>query len=207
MFKAFRSLPLWLACAMPLQAAPVAYTIVGKVSRVSFSFEHQGFIQLFGTLRLAPGQFVFDADEWRTSSVQVRMPVRSLDMGDALWNRQIRGDDAWGALFKTSSIDFKSTRIERINAQRGVLHGDLTLAGRTRPVELQLQLNKLGPNRITQQASVGLSAQGTIRRSDFGLGAYADLVGDEIKVQIQIEGVVGDEVEPLKDLDALGLKG
>jgi polyisoprenoid-binding protein YceI len=174
-------------------ATPVTYTIGSKLSRVSFNLEHQGFIQSFGTLKIVPGSFVFDSDDWSKSSVAVTMPVKSLDMGDALWNEEIRGDDAWDKLFKTKTISFHSKQLQRIDAMHGTLTGDLTLAGVTKPVTLQLKLNKLGANAISKIPAVGFTATGTIKRSQFGLDAYADLIGDDMSVQIQLEAFVGDD--------------
>ncbi|WP_051293866.1 YceI family protein [Pseudoduganella violaceinigra] len=189
-----------LLSAAAAQAAPVTYTIVSKLSKVSFSFEHQGFIPVSGTLKVAPGSFVFDNEDWSKSSVAVSMPTSMLDMGDGLWNGQIRGDDAWTALFKQPEIRFRSTRIERRDAMSGVLHGELTLAGMTRPVALQMKVNKIGVNRVSNKPSIGISATSTVKRSDFGLDAYMDLVGDAIAVQIQLEAAVGPDPDAGKEM-------
>lgn len=185
-----------LAAASGLvQAKPVDYTILTKISRVAFNLEHQGFIQLFGTLRVTQGTLTFDSDDWSKSHVDVSMPVSSLDMGDGPWNGQIRGDEEWAPLFKTTAITFHSTRIRRIDATHGTLTGDLTLAGVTKPVTLKLRVNKIGKNDVLDTPSVGFTATTTIKRSAFGIKAYEDLVGDAISVQIQIEALEGPDPE------------
>lgn len=188
-----------LLAAGAAQAAPVTYSIVSKLSKVSFSLEHQGFIPVSGTLKIAPGSFVFDHEDWSKSSVMASMPTRMLDMGDGLWNGQIRDDESWMALFKQPEIRFRSTRIERRDGMSGVLHGELTVAGVMRPVALQMKVNKIGKNRISDKQSVGITATSMIKRSEFGLDAYLDLVGDEISVQIQLEGVVGPDPDAAKE--------
>lgn len=177
-------------------AAPVTYTITSKISKVHFSLEHQGFIPVSGTLKIAPGSFVFDMQDWSKSSVAVSMPVKMLDMGDGLWNEQIRGDKNWGKLFSTNAISFRSTMVERKDETHGLLYGDLTLAGVTRPVVLQMKVNKVGRNEVSELPAIGISAMTTVKRSQFGLDAYLDLVGDELAVEIQVEAVIG------KDFDA-----
>lgn len=186
-------LSLSLAAA---HAAPLTYTITSKLSKVHFSMEHQGFIPVSGTLKIAPGNFVFDMQDWSQSSVTVAMPIRMLDMGDGLWNEQIRGDKNWGKLFSSNAITFRSTMVERKDESHGLLYGDLTLAGVTRPVVLQMKVNKVGRNAVTELPAIGISAMTTIKRSQFGLDAYMDLVGDELAVEIQVEAAIG------KDLDA-----
>ena len=186
-------------------SAPATYTIVSKISRVTFSLEHQGFIQLFGTLRIAPGSFVFDSEDWSKSAIAVSMPIKSIDMGDAVWNNQIRGDDEWAKLFGTASVDFRSTRLEHLDGNHGMLYGDLTLAGVTRPVALQLRFNRLGKNEVSEFTSVGFSATTTLKRSQFGLDAYSDLVGDDIAVQIQVEAAQGADEDAKHGTSALGV--
>ena len=192
--QAFIAAGLVAACGLA-QAKPVDYTILTKISRVAFNLEHQGFIQLFGTLRVTQGTLTFDSDDWSKSHVDVSMPVSSLDMGDGPWNGQIRGDDEWAPLFKTTTITFHSTRIKRIDATHGTLTGDLTLAGVTKPVTLKLRVNKIGKNDVLDTPSVGFTATTTIKRSAFGVKAYEDLVGDAISVQIQIEALEGPDPE------------
>lgn len=189
-----------LSAVAAAHAAPVTYTIVSKLSKVGFSFAHQDFIPVSGTLKIAPGSFVFDNDDWSKSSVMVSMPTRMLDMGDGLWNGQIRDDDAWTALFKQPDIRFRSTRIERKDGMSGVLHGELTLAGVTRPVALQMKVNKIGMNQVSKKQSIGITATSMVKRSEFGLDAYMDLVGDEIAVQIQLEAAVGPDTDAAQEM-------
>ena len=201
-------LTLALACsATGASAAPTSYNIVSKISRVSFSLLHQGFIDLVGTVRLTPGRFVFDPEDWARSSIQVSMPVASIDLGDAKWNNQVRGDDSWGKLFMgPGNISFRSTRLEKGEGMQGRLYGDLTLAGVTRPVVLQLRFNKLGLNEVSEKPSVGFSARTVIKRSDFGLDAYLDLVGDEMSINVQVEGTQGEDGDAGNAINALGVK-
>ncbi len=158
-------------------------------------------------LALAPGSFTFDSDDWAKSSIAVSLPVKSLDMGDATWNNQIRGDSEWGKLFGSASIDFRSTRLEHGEDNRGTLHGELTLAGVTRPVALQLRFNKMGKNEVSDLPSVGFAATTTLKRSQFGLDAYSDLVADDITVQIQVEAARGADPDARHETSALGIRG
>jgi len=192
--QAILAAALAASCGL-VQAQPIDYTIMTKVSRVAFNLEHQGFIQLFGTLRVTQGTLTFDGEDWNRSHVDVTLPVSSLDMGDGPWNAQIRGDVEWAPLFKTTTIAFHSTRLKRTDATHGTMTGDLTLGGVTRPVTLDLRVNKIGKNDVSDAPSVGFSATTTIKRSAFGIDAYEDLVGDDIAVQIQIEAMQGPDPE------------
>ena len=68
--------------------------------------------------------------------------------------------------------------------------GDLTMNDTTQSVVLDATLNQsgefpFGPNQGTPWA--GFDATTTLKRSDFGLGAFAPAVGDEVEVMISIE--------------------
>ena len=72
--------------------------------------------------------------------------------------------------------------------------GDLTIRGVTQPVTLDVRLNKIGPYPWGSNYVVGVSAETTIRRSDFG-STYAlegGLVGDEIPLTFEIEAIRQD---------------
>jgi len=175
-----------------VRSEPVTYTFVTKLSRVMFTVDHSGFSNPFGIMKLAPGTFVFDEKDWSKSSVTVTLHTSTLDMGDELWNKQIRGDESWETLFKAKDIVFRSTRLERKDESHGTLHGDLTLAGITRPVALELHVNKIAVNHFSSLPWIGFSATATVKRSQFGLGAYGPYIGEDIPLHIEIEGAVGD---------------
>jgi polyisoprenoid-binding protein YceI len=65
--------------------------------------------------------------------------------------------------------------------------GDLTVHGVTKPVTLDVSLNKVGPHPMMKVQTVGFDATTTIKRSDFGVGAYVPNVSDEIKIRITTE--------------------
>jgi polyisoprenoid-binding protein YceI len=67
--------------------------------------------------------------------------------------------------------------------------GELNLHGVTRPVTLDVVVLKVGSNPRTQLATVGFEATTTLKRSDFGLGAFVPQVSDEIRLQITSQGV------------------
>ena len=67
--------------------------------------------------------------------------------------------------------------------------GDLTIKDITRPVVLDVTLNKddkLGDGR----GIIGFDATATLKRSDFGVGLYVPNVSDEVKLSITTEAIV-----------------
>jgi len=66
--------------------------------------------------------------------------------------------------------------------------GDLTMKGITKPVTLNVTANKVGTSR-GGDPMFGISATTRILRSDWDLGKYTPIVGDEVDISIEIEFV------------------
>ena len=64
---------------------------------------------------------------------------------------------------------FKSTKVEAAGDGKLKVTGDLTMRGVTKPVVLDVTLNKAGEGR-DGQPKIGFDATTTIKRSDFGVG-------------------------------------
>ena len=68
--------------------------------------------------------------------------------------------------------------------QAARITGNLTLNGVTRPVVLDATFHGAGkaPAQMGGKENVGFHATTTIRRSDFGIGAYVPIVSDAVKL-------------------------
>ena len=65
--------------------------------------------------------------------------------------------------------------------------GDLTIKGTTKPVTLDVTINGAKPHPFNKKPTIGITATGTVLRSDWGLGKSAPIVSDEIELQIEAE--------------------
>jgi polyisoprenoid-binding protein YceI len=87
-------------------------------------------------------------------------------------------------------MTFTASSAQRSGERTFTVTGELTLLGRTRPLTLAATLNKLAPYPIGNRAEVvGVSARGSLKRSEFGMtyGVADNLVGDEVEIIIEIE--------------------
>ena len=170
-------------------AAPVVYTVDTTHSSVVFYVNHFGFSNSIGRFKLGEGTFSFDNDNWSNSTVDAKIPVPSLQLGDAKWNEEIIGA-TWLDSAKYPDITFVSHKVEKIDAMHGKLSGDLTVKGVTKPVVLDVTLNKIGDQPIRKTAAAGFTATTTIKRSQFGVAAYVPAVADELVIRIEVEAFV-----------------
>ncbi|HKS55756.1 MAG TPA: YceI family protein [Steroidobacteraceae bacterium] len=180
------------AVSLALTAAPLGattYTLEPDYAQVVFRWSHLGFSNPAAQVSQGQGTLEFDPAHPTRASVQVTMPLSTLDTGVPALDEHLRSEDFFEvAKFPTAS--FRSTKVEQgASKDRLRVTGDLSLHGITRPVTLDVKVLKIGSNPRTDLPTVGFEATTTLKRSDFGLGAFVPQVSDEIQMQIISQGV------------------
>lgn len=181
-----------LLCLAALLAAPSAgadtYRFDPVHSRIVFRIDHAGLSQAMGAFSGATGQLVFDEDDWAGARVDVRVPLASLEIGDAEWRTRVlsRTFLDGGA---HPDAHFVSTTVEPAGDGRARVTGDLTLRGTTVPVVLDVRLNAVKRHPVTLRRSAGFSATATLRRADFGITAWPNVIGAEATLMIEVEAM------------------
>jgi polyisoprenoid-binding protein YceI len=157
---------------------------------VLFSWNHFGFSNPTANLGISAGTLVYDEASPAKSSVEVTMPLANLDTHVSALDEHLKKPDFFDA-DKYPVITFKSTRVEPLGGNKFKVTGDLTVHGVTKPVVLDATLNKAGMQPMLKVPAVGFDATGTIKRSDFGVGAYVPNVSDEVQIRITTEAEAG----------------
>ena len=185
---------LLTAAACAASAAPTQFEIDPVHSQVFFSASHDGYTNPTGRLRIKSGAFAFDNDDWSHAQVDATIDIGTLDMGDAPWNQKLL--TAYFDAVNHPTARFVATRAEKTGERSGIVHGNLTLLGRTRPVDLQVTFNRAALNGYTLRYVAGFSADAAFKRSAFGMSRELKTVGDDVKVHLEIEGVRGGSDKP-----------
>lgn len=186
------SLSLTLFVAAPqLRAANESFEIDPVHTRVAFQVSHAGFSNPLGAFSGAHGTIEFDAADWSGAHVDVVVPLATLDLGDRDWNGKILDATFFDAK-AFPDARFVSTRVEKTGERTANIHGDLSLHGVTRPVVLVATFNALKRHPLTLRRTVGFSATATISRAAFDIDAWKNLVGDEVRVVIEVEAKRGN---------------
>ncbi|MCS6891303.1 MAG: YceI family protein [Acetobacteraceae bacterium] len=177
---------LGLAIAAPALAQPVRHAIDPEHAWVTFRLSHLGFAQAIGTFHNVSGEIHFDPQNPAASRVVASIDARTVNTGLPARDEWIRAE----AQLNTAAhpaITFRSTAIAVTGENRGRMEGMLSIRGVERPVVLDVTFNRAGINPINRLPTIGFSATGTIRRSEFGISAFLGPLGDEISVTIEIE--------------------
>jgi polyisoprenoid-binding protein YceI len=172
--------------AAPALAAPRDYVIDPVHSRIAFSIDHLGLSSALGTLSAPRGQLRFDPRDWTTAELSVEIPLERLDLGDADWNERMLRRDFFDAE-RHPLAHFRSTRVEPIDDHHAIVHGELSLRGVSRPLSLQVRLNRATRHPLTLRRTLGFSAVTAFDRSEFGMTAWSNMVGDRVELRIEVE--------------------
>lgn len=186
--------------AAPALAEPVRYALDPGHSQILFSWNHLGFSETTGMFAGFEGEILFDEEAPENSSVRVEFPVSSMFTGWEQRDNHFMSADFFNAVAdaspagdSASMVTFESTGIEVTGESTALITGDLTLNGVTREVVLDTTLNNQGMHPIEQRPWLGLDATTTVLRSDFGVGAFAPAVSDEVQIEISVEAGQAEE--------------
>ena len=165
------------------------YTLDPTHTDVLVEWTHFGFSKPSAHFGITEGKLVYDADDASKSSVEVTIPVTAIDTFVPKLDEHLKGADFFDA-GKFPTATFKSTSVAAAGTNKLTVTGDLTVKGTTKPVTLDVTINGAGEHPMAKVPSVGFDATTTLKRSDFGVGAYAPAVSDEVKVRITTEASI-----------------
>jgi polyisoprenoid-binding protein YceI len=176
-----------LAFALAAATAPAyatTYTLEPDYTQGVFRWNHLGFSSPAAQFSQGKGTLEFDPSQPAQASVSVTIPLSTLNTGVPDLDDDFRST-AFFDTAKYPNATFTSTRVEPgMTSNQLKVSGNLSLHGVTKPVMLNVTVVKMGTNPRSGVPTVGFDAMTTLKRSDFGLGAYVPQVGDEIELRI-----------------------
>ena len=172
-------------CAAPVARAADEFVFDAGHTLVMFAADHFGFTRVFGRFNDVDGQFTIDRENATNNSVSVKINAASLDTGVADRDKHLRSPDFFN-VGEHPAITFESTGVTFGDGDALRVAGNLTMLGVTKPVALDLKINKVAPLRGALVA--GISGSLVVKRSEFGMSFLSNGIGDEIQIWIEVEG-------------------
>lgn len=178
----------------------MTWTIDPSHSAVEFSVKHMMFATVRGRFNKFSGTVDLNEANPTQSKVEGQIEVASIDTGEANRDTHLRSADFFD-VDNYPLMTFRSTRIEPAGQDQYKVTGDLTIKDVTRPVTFDVTETGRGKDPWGNQR-VGVSADTTLNRKDFGLNWNVALetggwlVGDQIKIHAELELVKQAEAVP-----------
>jgi polyisoprenoid-binding protein YceI len=186
--KAISKGALGFALALGLAAPALAddYKIDPTHTHVLFMVDHLGFSKMIGLFTDVSGAISYDPAKPDASKLDVDVKTGSLDTQFGPRNKDLKGAD-WFNVAEFPDMKFVGTKYVKKDDKSGEVIGNLTLLGVTKPMTLDVTLNKMGVRGTDKKQTVGFSAHGSFKRSEFGMKTYIPYIGDEVDIHIETE--------------------
>ena len=186
-----------LIIAVPAFASEISvpsgtYAIDPTHTRVFWKVNHFGLSNFTAQFNKVSGTLNLDADNPAASTLVANVDSSSVVTAHPLpeqadFDAELRGEP-WLNSAAFPQATFKSTNVELTGDKTGRIDGELTFLGVTKPVSLDVTLvGQLEKHPFAPGAAIGFSAQGSIKRSDFGLNTFIPNVGDKVQLVIETE--------------------
>ncbi|MHC0038416.1 YceI family protein [Pseudoneobacillus sp. C159] len=160
-------------------------------SSVEFSVRHMMFAKVNGAFNSFDATIEANPTDLTAANIEFTVDVTSVDTRNADRDNHLRSGDFFD-VENHPKMTFKSTNIVKTSEGVYDVTGDLTLRGLTRPETFVVTFEGTGKDPWGNE-KVGFSAEGKIKRSEYGLTWNAALetggvlVGDDIKVSLIIQ--------------------
>ena len=144
-----------------------------------------------GFFRDFTGTVSFDAADMKKSTVEFTAKTTSVDTGVAARDNHLRSKDFF-EVEKFPDLTFKSTKVEK-KGKTWWMTGDFTLKGVTKSITFPFQIAGWLPADERSGGKMGITAETTINRRDFGVNYGTNLpsgiaaLSDNVKIVLQIE--------------------
>ncbi|MEM0922137.1 MAG: YceI family protein [Pseudomonadota bacterium] len=171
-------------------AAPAKYEIDPSHTVLGFWVSHIGYAKTWGQFTEVTGSFVFDDETQTLTDLSVSVPTASVNTHHAARDGHVKNADFLD-VGEHPEMTFTATGGAVTGENTGTVTGELTLLGVTKPVTLDVTLNKIGDYPFGhKKETMGISARGLVKRSEFGMTyALGGIVGDEVEIVVEMEAI------------------
>ena len=165
----------------------------GGNSEIAFSVKHMMISRVRGSFREFSGEVVV-ADRPEDSTARVSIVANSIDTGMAYRDRDLRSPDFLD-VENHPTLEFVATAIKP-DGDDWALTGDLTIAGRTRPVTLAVEfqgaaVDPWGNSKIVFSASTEIVREDWELTYNKAIEGGGVLIGSTIKIEIEVQAKPG----------------
>src|SRR5688500_3827443 len=126
------------AAAVTTSAAPLTLTVDAVHSTVIFKCKHANTSWSFGRFNQIDGKIQYDAEKPEASSIELTIPIESIDTAHKDRDAHLRHTDFFSAA-EFPNATFKSKSVTKKGDKNMTVVGDLTIKGVTKPLTLDVE--------------------------------------------------------------------
>jgi polyisoprenoid-binding protein YceI len=185
-----RRVVIGLGCALFLLAGASlvradTYKVDPVHSTAIFRIQHGGVSYFYGRINGPQGTIEVDESDPTKTTFQIELKTANIDTNNPARDKHLKTPDFFSAE-EFPTISFKSTSVKTSADNKLEVAGDLTMHGQTKPITMTVE--HVGTADVPRMGHrTGYDASFTIKRSDFGMTKFLDLLGDEVRVRVGLE--------------------
>ena len=160
-------------------------------SEIGFKVKHLMVTNVRGVFTDYKGTIYTTGDDFQNAEINLSINPASISTKDANRDLHLMSPDFFD-VENFKEINFKGAKLEKINSDEYILHGDLSIKGVTKRLKLDVEFNGIVKDPWGS-IKAGFEISGKISRKDFGLTWNTVLetggvvVGDEITIKCEIQ--------------------
>lgn len=168
-------------------AADYVIDTKGAHAFIQFRVQHLGYSWLYGRFNDFNGKFSYDETAPEKASIEVNIKTSSVDSNHAERDKHLRSDDFLD-VSKFPEAKFVSTSYAPGKDGKGVLKGNLTLHGVTKPLEIDVEFIGAGDD---PWGGYRVGFEGTTRfaMADFGIVKDLGPKSKDVEMILSVEGI------------------
>ncbi|MFF5653047.1 YceI family protein [Streptomyces collinus] len=155
-------------------------------SSVNFTIRHLGIAKVRGRFERLEAE-LFVGERIEDVRVSATVDLASVNTGNADRDAHVRASDLLN-VEKRPTMTYRSRRVSGAG-EDWTMEGELTIGDVTRPVSLAVEFGGLVDVPMDGSRHAGFEATGEIRRGDFGLDFAPGLLGEVVKIQLDMQFV------------------
>ncbi len=156
-------------------------------SKLTFIASHHGISEVDGYFKKFEGKITATKDDMSDAIFEVNAETASINTDLDPRDNHLKSEDMFDVV-NFPAMTFKSTSFKKIQGNKYMLTGDLTIKGTTKSITFDVTMNGPvpNPNKNAKNMQIGMKATTKINRSDFKVGGKLAtvMVGDEIEIRV-----------------------
>ena len=162
------------------QIDPVHSAFLFRIKHLNTSYTH-------GRINTSSGTLTLDDADASKCGIELEVKADSVDTFNEKRDQHLKGPDFFNAK-QFPSITFKSKSVKKSGDADYDVSGDFTLLGVTK--EITVKFARVGSGKDPWGgARTGFEGTFEIKRSDYGMKAMLDGVGDDVRITVSVEAV------------------
>jgi polyisoprenoid-binding protein YceI len=175
----------------PWTIDPVHSSVAAVAQHLGISSVHGRFTEFSGSIEIAP-------DDVTKSRVEALIRAASVDTGNGMRDGHLRSPDFLD-VERFPEITYRSTGLTAAGSDRWTVHGELSMHGVVRPVDLDLAYLGTGPDpwggtRAAFRATTELHREDFAMNYNQVLQAGIAAIGTTLRVELDIQAVQGESL-------------